>query len=373
MIARPAMDDFLVFDSIRKSFGALRAVDEVSVAIRKGEVFSLLGPSGCGKTTLLRLAAGFEAPDSGRILLDGQDITALPPERRPVNTVFQNYALFPHLSVWENIAFGLRVARKDKGEIGRRVGEMLALIRLKDHARKKPGQLSGGQKQRVAIARALINQPRVLLLDEPLAALDLKLRQHMLAELRRLHDETGVTFVFVTHDQTEAMGLSDRVAVMNAGRIEQLGAPHELYEKPRTHFVASFIGDGNFLRGTFEAKAGRSTHVVNIAGLAHVPVPNSPDLPNGTEVEVLIRPEHLRIDDVPPNPQSAEVSLAGVIEETIYLGSATRWIANSGGMRFIVEQAAAPAVLRSLAKGSRVWLHFQPADVLVLPASEGKI
>lgn len=362
------MDDFLVFENIRKNFGALRAVDDVSVAIRKGEVFSLLGPSGCGKTTLLRLAAGFEAPDSGRILLDGEDITALPPERRPVNTVFQNYALFPHLSVWENIAFGLRVAHEEKGEIQKRVEEMLKLIQLRDHAQKKPSQLSGGQKQRVAIARALIKQPRVLLLDEPLAALDLKLRQHMLAELRRLHDETGVTFVFVTHDQTEAMGLSDRVAVMNAGRIEQLGPPPELYDKPRTHFVASFIGDGNFLRGIFEAKAGGSTHVVNIAGLCHVPVPNSPDLPNGTEVELLIRPEHIRIDTTPPNVKTPTVSLAAVIEETIYLGASTRWIANSGGNCFVSEQTAAPAEARSLAKGSRVWLHFHPSDVLVLPA-----
>jgi spermidine/putrescine transport system ATP-binding protein len=361
------MDDFLVFENIRKSYGDLEAVADVSLGIRKGEVFSLLGPSGCGKTTLLRLAAGFEAPDGGRILLGGQDITALPPERRPVNTVFQNYALFPHLSVWENIAFGLRVEKKERTAIDGKVNAMLDLIQLRDHAQKKPTQLSGGQKQRVAIARALVKQPQVLLLDEPLAALDLKLRQHMLAELRRLHDETGVTFVFVTHDQTEAMGLSDRVAVMNAGQIEQLGEPYELYDHPRTHFVAGFIGDGNFLRGTFQAKAGRDTHVVNIAGLCHVPVPHSPALPMGTEVELLIRPERIRVDTEPPDTHSGVVSLGAVIEETIYLGAATRWIANAGGARFIAEQAAAPAQSRALAKGARVWLHFRPADVLVLP------
>ncbi len=362
------MDDFLVFENIRKNYGALKAVADVSLSIRKGEVLSLLGPSGCGKTTLLRLAAGFEVPDGGRILLGGQDITALPPERRPVNTVFQNYALFPHLTVWENIAFGLRVERKEKAVIKEKVDAMLDLIRLRDHAQKKPGQLSGGQKQRVAIARALIKQPQVLLLDEPLAALDLKLRQHMLAELRRLHDETGVTFVFVTHDQTEAMGLSDRVAVMNAGQIEQLGKPFELYDHPRTHFVAGFIGDGNFLRGTFQARAGFHTHVVNIAGLCHVPVPHSPDLPNGTEVELLIRPEHILVDMEPPEAPSDVVSLAAVIEETIYLGASTRWIANAGRTHFIAEQAAASPKVRALAKGRRVWLHFQPADVLVLPA-----
>lgn len=362
------MDDFLVFENIRKSYGDLRAVDDVSLTIRKGEILSLLGPSGCGKTTLLRVAGGFEAPDGGRIRLGGEDITALPPERRPVNTVFQNYALFPHLSVWENIAFGLRVGPKVKsGDLSKQVDAMLGLIQLKEHAHKKPAQLSGGQKQRVAIARALIKQPQVLLLDEPLAALDLKLRQHMLAELRRLHDQTGVTFVFVTHDQTEAMGLSDRVAVMNTGKIEQLGKPFELYDHPRTHFVAGFIGDGNFLRGTFQAKAGPDTHVINLSGLCHVPVPHSPALPVGSEVEILIRPEHITVDAEPPDAHSATISLAVVIEETIYLGASTRWIANAGGMRFVAEQVAASRASRGLAKGSRAWLHFDAENVLVLP------
>lgn len=362
------MDDFLVFENIRKNYGELQAVADVSLGIRQGEVFSLLGPSGCGKTTLLRLAAGFERPDAGRILLGGQDITALPPERRPVNTVFQNYALFPHLSVWENIAFGLRVSGSKTAQLSSQVEAMLDLIQLKEHARKKPAQLSGGQKQRVAIARALIKKPQVLLLDEPLAALDLKLRQHMLAELRRLHAETGVTFIFVTHDQTEAMGVSDRVAVMHGGKIEQLGVPHELYEQPRTHFVASFIGDGNFLNGTFQARAGADAHVINLSGLCHVPVPQTPALPMGTEVEILIRPERIRVDLQAPGAHDHRISLAAVIEDTTYLGAATRWIVNAGGVRFVAEQAAATAESRALPKGARVWMHFHPSDVLVLPA-----
>ncbi len=243
------MASFLQFDGVSKSFGALRAVDSVSLGIQKGEFFSLLGPSGCGKTTLLRMLAGFETPDTGRILLDGEDITALPPNRRKVNTIFQSYALFPHLTVRENIAFGPRVAGWPRERVDEEVGRMLALTQLEPQARKKPAEISGGQKQRVAIARALINKPDVLLLDEPLAALDLKLRQRMLIELDLIHDQVGITFLYVTHDQGEAMSLSDRIAVMKDGRIEQMGPPAEIYETPRTSFVAAFIGDTNFLEG----------------------------------------------------------------------------------------------------------------------------
>ena len=243
------MADFLVFENISKHFDSTRAADNVSLSIQKGEFFSLLGPSGCGKTTLLRILAGFEQPDSGRVLLDGEDITALPPHKRKVNTIFQNYALFPHLSVYENIAFGLRIAKRPKQEIASETERMLRLIQMEDQAHKRPDMISGGQKQRVAIARALINKPQVLLLDEPLAALDLKLRQRMLIELDLIHDEVGITFLYVTHDQGEAMSLSDRIAVMNHGRIEQIGAPAEIYESPRSSFVAAFIGDTNFFEG----------------------------------------------------------------------------------------------------------------------------
>ena len=241
--------DFLVFENLSKLFGPTRAADNVSLSIRKGEFFSLLGPSGCGKTTLLRILAGFEQPDSGRVLLDGEDITALPPHKRKVNTIFQNYALFPHLTVWENIAFGLRIAKCPKEEIGSGSRADAASHPDGRSGPKRPDMISGGQKQRVAIARALINKPQVLLLDEPLAALDLKLRQRMLIELDLIHDEVGITFLYVTHDQGEAMSLSDRIAVMDQGRIEQVGAPAEIYEAPRSSFVAAFIGDTNFFEG----------------------------------------------------------------------------------------------------------------------------
>ena len=240
------MPDFLVFDRVTKRFGELTAVDAVSLSVQKGEFFSLLGPSGCGKTTLLRMLGGFETPDSGRIFLDGRDITGLPPNLRRVHTIFQNYALFPNMTVWDNIAFSLQVARYPKSETRKAVEGMLELIKMTDHAFKYPSQISGGQKQRVAIARALVDRPQVLLLDEPLAALDLKLRQHMLLELDIIHDQVGITFVYVTHDQGEAMSLSDRIAVMNQGRIEQLDPPAKIYEAPRSGFVAAFIGDTNF-------------------------------------------------------------------------------------------------------------------------------
>ena len=243
-------------ENITKSFGGFQALKNVGCAINKGEFFSLLGPSGCGKTTLLRLIAGFEDPDAGDIRLDGASVLRLPPNKRHVNTVFQNYALFPHLSVFENVAFPLRLKKTDATTLNARVGEYLSLVRLEEHRGKYPAQLSGGQKQRVAIARALINEPGVLLLDEPLAALDAKLRQHMLIELDAIHDEVGITFIYVTHDQQEAISVSDRVAVMNEGAVLQIGSPLEIYEKPADVFVAGFIGETNLLEGRVISVSG---------------------------------------------------------------------------------------------------------------------
>ncbi len=238
---------------LSKHFRDVRAVDRVSLDIRTGEFFSMLGPSGCGKTTTLRMIGGFELPTAGRIELRGRDVTMAPPDKRPVNMVFQNYALFPHLDVAGNIAFGLQRKNVDKGQIKRRVSEALDLVHLAGYDRRKPNQLSGGQQQRVALARALVNRPDVLLLDEPLGALDLKLRKALQIELKRVQSEVGITFVYVTHDQEEALTMSDRIAVMHGGKVEQLGTPEELYERPRTRFVADFIGTSNLLTGIVEA------------------------------------------------------------------------------------------------------------------------
>jgi spermidine/putrescine transport system ATP-binding protein len=327
------LSEFLEFRNVFKRFGAIQAVDAVSLGIKKGEFFSLLGPSGCGKTTMLRLAAGFEYPDAGRIILDGRDITDLPPNKRQVNTIFQSYALFPHLSVWENIAFGLRVAKRSKRDIETEVEAMLRLIRMSDQADKKPDQLSGGQKQRVAIARALINKPQVLLLDEPLAALDLKLRQRMLIELDMIHDQVGITFLYVTHDQGEAMSLSDRIAVMDSGRIEQVGSPAEIYEAPRTSFVAAFIGDTNFLEGEVTALADAEYCQVRIADIPGVVCFNDKSMKPGNPVYLSIRPEKVHISRDRPEESSRRNILPAVVEDMIYLGSTTKYWVRTHGLR----------------------------------------
>ena len=319
------MADFLVFENISKHFGSTRAADHVSLSIRKGEFFSLLGPSGCGKTTLLRILAGFEQPDSGRVLLDGEDITALPPHKRKVNTIFQNYALFPHLTVRENIAFGLRVSGYPKGEMEAEIGRMLRLIQMEDQASKRPDQISGGQKQRVAIARALINKPRVLLLDEPLAALDLKLRQRMLIELDLIHDEVGITFLYVTHDQGEAMSLSDRIAVMDQGRIEQVGIPAEIYEAPRSSFVAAFIGDTNFFEGEVADVPESEYSLLKIEGFPDVLCFNDKQIGKGNPVYLSIRPEKFHISREEPTVDRRHNKMRARVEDVIYLGTHTKY------------------------------------------------
>ncbi len=325
--------DFLEVRGVSKRFGAVRAVDAVSLGLRKGEFFSLLGPSGCGKTTMLRLAAGFEEPDAGRVLLDGRDITDLPPDKRKVNTIFQSYALFPHLTVRDNIAFGLTVAKRPKAEVRAEVDRMLELIRMTDQAAKKPDQLSGGQKQRVAVARALVNKPDVLLLDEPLAALDLKLRQTMLMELDLIHDQVGITFLYVTHDQAEAMSLSDRIAVMDGGRVAQIGTPAEIYESPRTGFVAAFIGDTNFLEGRVVDRPERDYCRVAVEGWPLLVCFNDKDIPAGQPVTLSVRPEKVHISHDRPADKPLHNLLGAVVEDVIYLGANTKYWVRAGSVR----------------------------------------
>ncbi|MDB6073549.1 MAG: transporter ATP-binding protein [Verrucomicrobiaceae bacterium] len=355
------MSGFLVFDNISKSFGAAKAVNAVSLEIGRGEIFSLLGPSGCGKTTLLRMAAGFETPDTGRILLDGKDITHMPPNQRPVNTVFQNYALFPHLSVRDNIAFGPRIAG-----VSADVNAMLQLVKLEPHAHKKPAQLSGGQKQRVAIARALINKPQVLLLDEPLAALDLKLRQHLLMELLTIHRQVGTTFIYVTHDQTEAIGLSDYIAVMNEGRVEQCGAPREIYESPRTSFVAAFIGDTNFITGevvSCEAHASGTLCRLKTEALGEVTARILEPLPVGAAVRLSVRPEAWTVTSTrSPN------AIRCRIEDVLYLGATSSITMSAGTQRLIVHRSNRQEDDTAFIKrGGEAWASFHPEDAVALP------
>ncbi len=366
------MDAFIELRGVTKRFGHLAAVENTDLVLKKGEVFSLLGPSGCGKTTLLRLLAGFLSPDEGRIFVNGKDLTHIPPNKRPINTVFQNYALFPHLTIRGNIAFGLEIAGRPKAEIRREVDRMLDLIQMADHADKRPGQISGGQKQRVAIARALINKPELLLLDEPLAALDLKLRQRMLLELDRIHDEVGITFLYVTHDQGEAMSLSDRLAVMDHGRIEQLGTPAEIYESPRSRFVADFIGDTNFFTG--EVIHVDDTAYVRLAvpGLGGNGSSESRPLlawkdrvlRSGETVHLSLRPEKIAVSREEPVERELRNALQGVVEDKIYLGSQTQFRIRVGERLITAQQQHARFLLdtKPISWNETVWLSWHADD-----------
>ncbi|MGZ4579414.1 MAG: ABC transporter ATP-binding protein [Nocardioidaceae bacterium] len=335
----------------------VQAVEEVDLAIDSGEFFSLLGPSGCGKTTTLRMIAGFEVPTAGQILLYGEDVVAVPPNHRDVNMVFQSYALFPHMTVFDNVAFGLRRKKMDKAEITKRVTEMLALVELGGREKRRPRELSGGQQQRVALARALVNRPRALLLDEPLGALDLKLRQSMQLELKRIQREVGITFVYVTHDQGEALTMSDRIAVMNLGRVEQLGTPREVYESPRTRFVAGFIGTSNLISGA-ATRAVDGSGVIEIGSDERVTVPLRGSAATGTLV-VTVRPEKIRLTRTPVD---ADCRIRGTVVEVVYQGTFTSYnVRTSTGAQVLVHHQNADDSADLAAAGDPVWLSW-PKD-----------
>ena len=349
----------VVIGGVYKSFGNFKVLNNIDLAIRKGEFFSLLGPSGCGKTTLLRIIAGFETPDTGDVTFDGADVLYLPPDRRPANTVFQNYALFPHLTVFENVAFSLRLKKLSNSEVNAKVGDYLKLVQLENHAGKKPNQLSGGQKQRVAIARALINEPSVLLLDEPLSALDAKLRQHMLIELDQIHDKIGITFIYVTHDQQEALSVSDRIAVMNLGNVLQVGTPHDIYESPATDFVARFIGETNLFDATVykvdkiggpalnpldsntaDSKPAENEYMaeLEIPELGRIKVTTVDEVKPGQRVSFTIRPEKILISKDKPATKREDINLLkGDVDEPIYSGFQTKFYVMVNGQSTLLR------------------------------------
>ena len=354
-------------DDVVKQFGEAVVVDHINLEVRGGEFFSLLGPSGCGKTTTLRMIGGFEAPTSGVIELQGQDVTWLPPYKRNVNTVFQNYALFPHLTIYENVAFGLRRKGIKDAEVKSRVSDMLALVELAGFETRRPTQISGGQAQRVALARALINKPAVLLLDEPLGALDLKLRKQMQVELKRIQQEVGITFIYVTHDQEEAMTMSDRIAVMNKGRYEQLGEPEVLYERPMTRFVAGFLGVSNLLPGAVEGNDGTYS-AVRLADDTRIRAPRAL-VGDTANVSVGVRPEKIRLHETDVEAPAGLNHMSGVVRDASYLGVSTQYQieARGGATITVYEQNVERATKAELwAPGEAVQLTWSPDHTFVV-------
>ncbi|AMY08437.1 Spermidine/putrescine import ATP-binding protein PotA [Luteitalea pratensis] len=348
---------------VTKSYGQVRAVLDVSLDVRPGEFVTLLGPSGCGKTTLLRLVAGFEQPDAGTITISGHDATGLPAHKRPVNTVFQQYALFPHRTVFGNVAFGLEIKKRDEHEIESRVASALELVQMKDLGGRSVHEISGGQKQRVALARALVLEPDVLLLDEPMAALDLKLRQQMQLELKNLQERLRITFVFVTHDQDEALVMSDRIVVMNAGRIEQVDGPEELYEKPRTRFAAEFLGVANLLQATVQGRQD-GVVVLRTKGGLDLLARDDGGYRDGTAVWVGLRPEKISLVDREAN------AFKGIIDDEVFLGDWTDWRVRVGDE--VLSVGEGNVLARGRRRGDAVQVSFSPDEVLRLDDTEAR-
>jgi len=350
-------------EAVSKRFGGVAAVDRVSLAIRPNEFFALLGPSGCGKTTLLRMLAGFERPSEGRILIDGEDMAGVVPNRRPVNMVFQSYAVFPHMTVAENVAYGLKVSGVARAEIGPRVAGALAMVRLEGFEERRPDQLSGGQRQRVALARALVKRPKVLLLDEPLSALDKKLREEMQLELVRLQQEVGITFVIVTHDQEEALSMADRIAVMDRGRILQVAPPDELYEQPNCRMVADFIGTTNLFPGRVLERAAGGIRLA-APGLGELRL--AEDGPPGSEVGIAVRPEKVQISH--ERPEGELIALPGRIAQLAYFGDYSHVYVETGdGVRITCYRTnRSRRETGALAVGDACWVSWDPADCILL-------
>jgi spermidine/putrescine transport system ATP-binding protein len=362
------MSEDLVLSNVTKRFGSFTAVDDLSLTVPQGSFFALLGASGCGKTTTLRTVAGLEEPTSGTIRLGDQEITTLRPYRRPVNTVFQSYALFPHLSIKDNVAFGLR--QRGVKDVGGKVGEMLELVQLSGYENRKPAQLSGGQQQRVALARALVNEPQVLLLDEPLGALDLKLRRQMQIELKRIQTEVGITFLHVTHDQDEAMWMADTVAVMNAGRIEQLGAPTEIYEFPVSPFVSNFLGQSNLFAAEVTGKSGDELTLSAHGERFAAPTARA----HATEGRVWlgVRPEKVRLAESGQDPPANHNRVQGVLTDTCYAGVSTEYLLKTPWGQEMSVFSANQSAGEPLAPGTEVVAHWYPPHSFVLDRPSGQ-
>lgn len=359
--AKAQQGDAIFIDKVTKDFGIYRAVNAISMSIARNEFFTLLGPSGCGKTTLLRMIAGFEWPTTGDIIIDSENVTQLAPNQRPVNTVFQSYALFPHMTVAENIGFGLRMLGKPREDIRKIVDRMLELVHLTGRGDQSVQRLSGGQQQRVALVRALAPQPKVLLLDEPLSALDMKLRKAMQIELKRLQGETGITFVFVTHDQEEALSMSDRIAVMSEGTVRQLGKPAELYDRPVDRFVANFIGETNFVTAEL-VSAGADLATVRLPSGKTVDVRPGFEPTVGAKVTTIIRPEHTQIV-----LDGTDAELTGVVRDVVYLGTDTHFhLTLADGTPFVVRQQNIAVGLSTVAAGQSVGVRFSRGALQIL-------